>query len=830
MDGIIVVRDNQLLYGNRQYARMLGYEEPRMIGDRPAFFAVHPDDREGVDRYVGLCREETGASAPHRFRLMTRHNRVIHAELSALPIDYEERPAVLGFIRDVSEHVAAHEELKQERQKFSTLTEHAPFGMVLIDEKGNFLYVNPKFEEIFGYSSSEVPDGKAWFHKAYPDTAYRHRVISTWIEDIRQAKPGEQRPRVFTVRCGDGKEKVVNFIPVQLPSGLQIMTCEDITERILAQEALAGSEEKYRTIFENATEGIFQTTPEGRYLSVNPAFAKMFGFHNPQEMMEAVTDIGAQLYVNPGDRERIGALLARHGHAETFEVELYRKDRTKFWVSINVHAVRNDDGTVRYWEGTNEDITDRKKTEEELRALSQDLNERVKELKCLYTVASLTQKQDMPLDALLQGIVDAIPTAYRFPELVCARIIVQGDEYRTANFRESPVHLRAEIVVFEEAVGIVEVFCTREGAVSDEPFFLREEGDLLDNVALTVGKVIERTRTTKALHQSEERYRSIFENAVEGIYQTLPEGRFIKVNPAMARMHGYESPDEMISAVHNIGVQLYVDPEDRARYRKILETEGIVEDFEAETYRKDGTRIWTSVNARAVTDEFGTIICFEGTAEDVTGRKRADIELKKTAQKLRKILAGAIRAMSLTVETKDPYTAGHQARTAALAVAIARRMNMSAEVIDNIEMAASIHDIGKLCIPAEILSKPGILSTIERNLIEAHPQAGYDIIKDAELPCPIADIVLQHHEKLDGTGYPRRLEGDRILLEAQILAVADVVEAISSYRPYRPAHGIQAALDEVEKNRGSLYNGDVVDACVSLFREKGFSFEGGRGP
>jgi HD-GYP domain-containing protein (c-di-GMP phosphodiesterase class II) len=152
-------------------------------------------------------------------------------------------------------------------------------------------------------------------------------------------------------------------------------------------------------------------------------------------------------------------------------------------------------------------------------------------------------------------------------------------------------------------------------------------------------------------------------------------------------------------------------------------------------------------------------------------------------------------------------------------------MNLPGGVIDNIRMAASIHDIGKMSVPVEILSKPGLLKDIERSLIQVHPQAAYEILKDVELPYPIAEAVLQHHERLDGSGYPQGLKDNQILLEAQIIAIADTIEAMAMHRPYRPAHGIDTALEEIEKNKGTLYNAEAVDACIRLFRKKGFEFE-----
>jgi putative nucleotidyltransferase with HDIG domain len=179
------------------------------------------------------------------------------------------------------------------------------------------------------------------------------------------------------------------------------------------------------------------------------------------------------------------------------------------------------------------------------------------------------------------------------------------------------------------------------------------------------------------------------------------------------------------------------------------------------------------------------------------------------------------------VETRDPYTAGHQIRSANLARTIATEMGLPQDKIDGIRVAGSIHDIGKLSIPAEILSKPTKLSDLEFRMITEHSHKGYEMLKDVESPWPLAEIVRQHHERMDGSGYPRNLKGDDILIEARILAVADTVEAIASHRPYRPGLGIDAVLNEIEKNSGIFYDNTVADACLRLFREKGFQLAEG---
>ena len=208
-----------------------------------------------------------------------------------------------------------------------------------------------------------------------------------------------------------------------------------------------------------------------------------------------------------------------------------------------------------------------------------------------------------------------------------------------------------------------------------------------------------------------------------------------------------------------------------------------------------------------------------------TERKRTEEELKQRFQKLRRTMKGTIYAMALIVEIRDPYTAGHQRKVTSLGCAIAKEMSLSEDEIEGIRLTGAIHDVGRTYIPVEILSKPGRLTDIEFAMVRTHPKVGYDILKMVEFPWPIAQVVLQHHERMDGSGYPQGLSGKDIMLEARIIAVADVIEAMASKRPYRPAHSIDKALEEISQNKGVLYDSKVVDACLKLFTEKGFKFE-----
>jgi len=229
--------------------------------------------------------------------------------------------------------------------------------------------------------------------------------------------------------------------------------------------------------------------------------------------------------------------------------------------------------------------------------------------------------------------------------------------------------------------------------------------------------------------------------------------------------------------------------------------------------------VFSSIRAFKVGDGLGIITI------DLTERKKAEEAQLNAFKKIRRNLEATVQALTASVEMRDPYTAGHQYRVSELAVAIAQEMNLSDDQIDCLRLAASIHDLGKISVPSEILSKPGDLNDMEFGLIKYHPQIGYEILKGIDFPWPIAEIVCQHHERIDGSGFPKGLKGDKIHLEARIIGVADVVEAMSSHRPYRAALGIDIALKEIEENLGILYDEEVGKACISVFSEGKFDFD-----
>lgn len=273
------------------------------------------------------------------------------------------------------------------------------------------------------------------------------------------------------------------------------------------------------------------------------------------------------------------------------------------------------------------------------------------------------------------------------------------------------------------------------------------------------------------------------------------------------------------------GLLKWVHPDDLAVVERALAGMKQQQSFEFEhrLVMKDGRIKYVQEKCQPVPGEDGKPVCAKGTIQDVTATHFAERALREQQQMLEQALEGTIRTASVAVELRDPYTAGHQRRVAELSCAIAREMGFDEVRMRGLRLGAQIHDIGKIGVPAEILSKPSKLTPIELQMAQRHAEMGYEIIKDVKFPWPIVEIVYQHHERIDGSGYPQGLKGEQISLEARIVAVADVVEAMLSHRPYRTAQPLQDALDEITANRGTFYDEQVVDACVRVMTA-GFEF------
>jgi PAS domain S-box-containing protein/putative nucleotidyltransferase with HDIG domain len=339
--------------------------------------------------------------------------------------------------------------------------------------------------------------------------------------------------------------------------------------------------------------------------------------------------------------------------------------------------------------------------------------------------------------------------------------------------------------------------------------------------------ITQRKKLQEDLRTSERMYRLLADNMYDTIWLMDMQLKTTYVSPSSEKLRGF-TVQEML----DMGLEQHATPESlqtglaafAEEMAKLKENPAhtFSRTIELEFYKKDGSTFWTENTFSLIRDEEGKPAGILGVGRDISERRKSDDRLHRSYDKLQKAMSGAVQTISMISEVRDPYTSGHQQQVAKLAAAIAAEMGLPEKQVNAIRMAGALHDIGKINIPAEILSKPGKLSKIEFDLIRTHPGVGREILKTIDFPWPICKIVLQHHERIDGSGYPDGLAEDDICLEAKILAVADVVDAMTFHRPYRAARGIKEALAEITQNRGILYDPDAVDACLRLYKEKGF--------
>ncbi|MBF0516782.1 MAG: PAS domain S-box protein [Nitrospirae bacterium] len=351
-----------------------------------------------------------------------------------------------------------------------------------------------------------------------------------------------------------------------------------------------------------------------------------------------------------------------------------------------------------------------------------------------------------------------------------------------------------------------------------------DEEEFLTAVVNTLAGIISRARTEEHLLRNEEQLRSIVHTTDNAIICVNTDSEIVLWNTGAAKIFGYTT-HETIGKQFEIIVPEPLKANFRKDFRTAIETGHsnlLGKAITLTAARKNGEEFPIELSGALWTVQTGTF--FTAILRDITDHVAERHEREQAIEKLRKLTGSVVVAISAILEARDPYTAGHQRRVADLSRAIADELGFHRDMTEGVRMAASIHDVGKIYVPSEILSKPGKLIEAEFNLLKHHSQIGYDILKDVDFPWSVAKIILQHHERIDGSGYPSGLKGEEILIEARIICVADVVEAMTNHRPYRPALGLDMALGEISKNCAVLYDKDVVEACIAVFK-RGFIFK-----
>jgi two-component system cell cycle sensor histidine kinase/response regulator CckA len=531
--------------------------------------------------------------------------------------------------RDITKRKRPEDELRTQKQRFQTLSENAPFGMIMIDQEGHFKYINPKFIELFGYDLKDVANGKEWFRKAYPDPAYRHHVISTWIEDLGNFKPGEKRPRIFTVTCKDGTEKVINFIPVQLGAGENLMACEDITERQRAQEALSESEEKYRTLVEHSLQGIaigLHTPP--RLVFVNPALGKTLGYA-PDELT-SLSPKETEALIHPEDRipffklfkDRLdGRPMPTH-----YGFRAICKDGSVRWLEVSTSRVLY--GGQPAVQATFVDITERNRAEEALR----ESEERYRTI--LENIEDGYYETDLPGDLIF------------FNDSLCRMLGYSKDEMMgMSNKQYTDQENRNKLFA-----AFNKVYRTGKPAKGfDWQVFTKDGRKLFGEASVSLIKdskgqptgfrgiardITERKQAEEALRTEKQRFETLLENAPFGVIMIDKEGNFKYVNSKFIELFGYDLND--IPNGKEWFRKAYPDPAFR---HHVIET--WINDSNISEAGKNVPRIFTATCKdgmkkiiRFITVQLGTGE-YLMSCEDITLVQRAEEEKASLAEQLR---------------------------------------------------------------------------------------------------------------------------------------------------------------------------------------------------
>lgn len=351
------------------------------------------------------------------------------------------------------------------------------------------------------------------------------------------------------------------------------------------------------------------------------------------------------------------------------------------------------------------------------------------------------------------------------------------------------------------------------------------EVSVLRAFARSLAIAMQRAHVERRLDEERHLLKTLLDTTPDHIYFKDRDSKFIRVNEAMAHRHGFQKPQEMIGKCDkDLFTHEHADQALSDEMRVIMTGKPIVNKEERETH-PDGSITWVSTTKMPLHGPDGQVIGTFGVSRDITDRKRAELALMESLEKFNHIMQDTVGALAYTSELRDPYTAGHQRHVSGLACAIGRKMGLEDSQIEALRVGGILHDIGKIYVPSEILTKPGKISPVEFEMIKVHSLAGYNILKTIDFPWPVAKMAHQHHERMDGSGYPNNLSGNEIIIEARILSVADVVEAMATHRPYRPGLGFEAALQEIMQVHPNLYDQDVARACLAVFAEDGYRFE-----
>jgi PAS domain S-box-containing protein/putative nucleotidyltransferase with HDIG domain len=803
---ISVTRGAKVLYANAAYLEMFGIPSSDQLRDVDVLELWAPEWRllvaENIRRRAQGLQVPDSYEADHLRKDGTRFPAVVYVVGAVVG----DGPVTVGFVTDISERKRAEEERRARDSQFRTFVEKAPVAIV-VSRDGTCLYANRKVADMVGRDVDELVGSPVY-------VLFAPHMQAESLERSRRRSEGLNVPPEFesVFQRADGTQFFVHLAvgPIELPDGkANIAFVTDITERRRADQARRESEAMRDTAERVALTGSWHWDIQTNVGSWSNGMFTLFDIDRADFAGDSVPILEKR--VHPADLGpllglRDAAIKTGEGSALEFRVE-HRNGRQRI---LRTEATVEHDGAGRAVAVTGHclDVTEPALAAARLEAAAAEWYE--------------------TFDAMNDGVavVDGDGQVVRCNAATLELTGLYIDEivgHRAEEvFRDAPSADCSQLCSFETGRAQTKVI-ERHGKwlrLSTRPH--------VDGAGSAGGGVLVVTDITQ-LRQAEQAARER-SNFLEQLLKAVPvpvyyldtTQRFVAHNEAYAASLGRPGEDLVGKTVFDVrpaGLAKRMDAVDR----RLLARPGAVRDEEFELAGRDGAPCYTLSHKAVYSDMDGQPAGLVGVNLDVTGARRAEMQLVAAAAQLKVILQGAVDALGTTTELRDPYTAGHQRRVAELALSIACRLGHDEAGTELLSIAARLHDIGKMVVPAEILAKPGPLSVAEMEIIRQHPAAGAEIVRSIGFDPEVAEMILQHHERLDGSGYPAGLHGAEILAGTRILSVADVVEAMISHRPYRPALPVAAAVAELEAGAGTRYEAKACEAAISLICDEGFS-------
>ncbi|MEI7708181.1 MAG: PAS domain S-box protein [Chlorobium sp.] len=812
--------DSKIQQANLTATKLLGIDRSRLVGMHFKHFVL-PEDYLAIDsmletvfskRLPGNCEVKLLAPASQPARGHNDHSlRTFRIEAAVSDTEY----ACRVILSDITEQKQIEEELLESKTRFSQALEAASAGVWEWHLKTNELFWSDELWQLSGLKrGGEKQTFKLWEDSIHPDD--RELVL----QSVTAAVKNEIESQVeYRVCYPDGS---VHWLlsrgrPLRDHTGKvdrYIGTVIDLTERKQAEQALLESEIKFRSITEQISELVFVADSSGIVNYVSPVIEKLSGYLPDEVIGHSFIEYLAEDEISKVV-ELFDDALAHQLKNQVVEFRYRKKNGT--FLDAEVHSQYYHASGYSGVIGVILDVTDRKLAENQIKKLSTI----VEQSPAIVLITDRLGKIEYVNPAFTQI------TGYTFDE-------VKGKNPRFLQSGHTPKALYEKLWQtilagniwrgeFQNRKKNADLYWER--AVISA--ILKE--DVITNFVAIKEDITEHKKEEQLIVESRGKLEAALASMSDAVFISDTKGNLIHFNDAFATFHRFRNKEECAKTFDEYPkfLEAYLlsgelVPVEQWALQRALGGETAT-GVELRLLRKDSGETWFgSYNYAPIRNTDGRIVGSVVTGRDITKKKAAEQEINSYVKQLQAAMQSTLQAVANVVEAHDPYTAGHERRVGIISADIAREMGWSEEKCHYLQLIGLVHDIGKMSIPAEILSKPSLLSEIEFELVKTHAEQGYQILKDVEFPLPIAEIIREHHERMDGSGYPQGLKGEETLIEARILAVADVLESMASHRPYRASLGIEEAINEIESYRGKHFDPEVVDAVLRLFRKKGY--------